>query len=211
MKFTNEEILKRKEKQYKTKKMISTIIYIIIIPVIIYNISLIVQSLLVSNTTPSFLGIKTFVIVSGSMEPTLDIGDIILVKDIDENDIRKNDIIAFREGEIIVTHRVIDIIEKEDGKEFITKGDNNNVKDSYPVKYRDIEGKYQEIKISKIGNFVLFMQNKIVIVCILIIFYYIYIHDNNKREKSRIRREKREQFDLAYKRNLEQEICKRVK
>lgn len=205
MRFTNEEILKNKLKQQNRKKVITTIIYIIIIPLIIYNISLIVQSVLIPNKTPSFFGTKTFVIVSGSMQPTLEIGDIILIKNVTEDEIQKNDIIAYREGQTVVTHRVIDIIETENGKQFITKGDNNNVKDSYPVQYRDIEGVYNNSKIVGIGNLVLFLQNKIVIICILIIFYLIYLHDNNKREKTRIRREKKEQFDFEYNRKIKLE------
>ena len=190
MKFTDDEILKNKIKQYKRKKKITTIAYIIIIPIIIYNICLIVQSIVKPNKTPSFFGIKTFVIVSGSMEPILNIGDVILVKDIQEDDIKINDIISYREGQSIVTHRVIDIEENENEKKFITKGDNNNVKDSYPVRYRDIEGKFDS-KINKLGKIVLFLQNKIVIIFVMLIFYLIYIHDTNKQEKSIRRRAKR--------------------
>ena len=197
MKFTDDEILKNKIKQYKRKKNIATIAYIIIIPIILYNVSLIIQSIVKPNKTPSFFGIKTFVIVSGSMEPTLNIGDVILVKDIEENDIKENDIISYREGQSIVTHRVIEIEETENGKKFITKGDNNNVKDSYPVRYRDIEGKYDS-KINGIGNVVLFFQNKIVIICVILIFYLIYMHDANKQEKSIMRRAKRNRFENKY-------------
>ena len=43
--------------------------------------------------------------------------------------IKVEDIITFKRDENIVTHRLVDIQETEQGKKYITKGDNNNVND----------------------------------------------------------------------------------
>ena len=64
MRYTNDAIRKRKNFENKFCKGISLIIYILLFPLIIYNISLIVQSIVKPEETPSFLGIKTYVIVS---------------------------------------------------------------------------------------------------------------------------------------------------
>ena len=64
------------------KRIISTLIYIIIIPVIIINFVILIESYIEPNSIPNFFGIKTFVIVSKSMEPTIMTGDAIFIKQI---------------------------------------------------------------------------------------------------------------------------------
>lgn len=194
MQYTNEAIKNKKKKIAIRKRIISLAIYIVILPLIFYNILLIVFSIIKPNETPSFLGIKTFVIVSGSMEPNLNVGDIVIIKKCDENDIKEDDIISFREGQTIITHRVKEINDTENGREYVTKGDNNNVKDNTPVKYSNIEGVCIG-RIEHIGNIVLALKNKIVIIAIILIFYLIYSHDLKVTEKKRSRREKRRKFE----------------
>ncbi len=64
MLYTEEAILKRKHKAEVVKRIISSIAYILVIPLLIYNISLILQAFANPNKTPSFLGIKTYAIIS---------------------------------------------------------------------------------------------------------------------------------------------------
>lgn len=66
-------------------------------------------------------------VVSSSMEPTLNKGDLVVVKGTSPEEINVGDIIVYHnpfQG-VAVVHRVIDI--KKDGDEFVfyTKGDNN--------------------------------------------------------------------------------------
>lgn len=194
MQYTNEYIKKKKKRREIIKKILSSIIYIIIIPIITYNIFLIIMSIVNPSKTPSFLGIKTFVIVSGSMEPNLNVGDIVLIKTVDEQEIKVNDIISFREGQSIITHRIVEISEEEGIKKYITKGDNNNAKDSNAVEYEEIEGVYI-VKIPKIGWLVIFLKNKIVIISIILIFYLMYIHNSNVNKKRNERRKLRNQYE----------------
>ena len=129
MQYTNEYIIKKKKRTEKIKNILSIFIYIIIIPIILYNIFLIIMSIIKPDETPSFLGIKTFVIISGSMEPNLNIGDIVLIKQTNEEQIKVNDIISYREGQNVITHRVIEITQEDKKKKYITKGDVNLKKD----------------------------------------------------------------------------------
>ena len=64
MLYTEEAILKRKHKAEIVKRIISSIAYILVVPLLIYNISLILQAFTNPNKTPSFLGIKTYAIIS---------------------------------------------------------------------------------------------------------------------------------------------------
>ena len=73
-----------------------------------------------------FVGIRTFIVRSGSMEPAIWTGSLCFVDTrIEYDDIQVNDIVAFQRGNLLVTHRVIKI--SEEG--FVTKGDNNDVID----------------------------------------------------------------------------------
>lgn len=80
---------KQKNKDNKTKKrknkIVSFIQYAIIVFMVIFNVVFIMKAVRHPNKTPDFLGFKTFVIVSGSMKPNIDIGDMVIVKVKDES------------------------------------------------------------------------------------------------------------------------------
>lgn len=93
------------------------------------------------------------VIISGSMEPEIDIGDIVIVQAIEPEEVRVGDVIQFREIEqdIRINHRVIEILEDERGLPlFITKGDANRNPDSDPVIAEQLMGKVVQI-VPKVG------------------------------------------------------------
>lgn len=154
----------------KIKKTIKVLAYVILIPLLIYNITIIAETFLFPKKTPSFFGIKTYIIVSGSMEPNLNIGDIVVVKSNKQKSLKKGDIISFRENQSIITHRINEVLKVDGEIKYKTKGDNNNVVDSELVKYENIEGKVI-LTIPKIGNVVLFLQKKEVIILVFIGFY----------------------------------------
>lgn len=189
--YTIDEIYSKKEKKERSKKIRKALIYIIIIPLLLYNAIILFQVFANGNTTPNVFGYKTFVIVSGSMEPELEIGDIAVVKNVNKDELQVGDVISFREGNAVVTHRITEIT--EEGK-YKTKGDANNTEDTNPVDFINIEGKLS-FRISKVGYAVIFIQNKIGIVIIGVIIYILYIHNKNAEEKRFLRKEKRKMFD----------------
>lgn len=200
MKYTKENLEKRRKKVEFSKKTFATIIYIILIPIIFYNTMIIVQAVTNAKETPSVFGIKTFVIISGSMEPSLEIGDIVVIKKVDKEDLKEGDVISFRNGESIITHRINKIIVDKNGiKQYETKGDNNNISDKSFVKYEEIEGKLFS-KIPYAGKIVLLLKNKLIIIIILIIFYIMYIHNANVEDRRLMRKEKRRVLKEKYKR-----------
>lgn len=191
MRYTNDEIIKRSKKKDIRRRIIKALLYIIIIPIILYNIALIYISIANQNEIPEFLKVKTFIIVSGSMEPELSEGDIIIVKKCEENDLKENDIISYRTGQSEITHRIVQIETTGKGKRYITKGDNNIIVDNEPVKYENIEGKYIG-KISYLGKVILFFNNKLLLIVLIIL---IYTADSKKRKKWYERKEKRERYE----------------
>jgi len=100
------------------------------------------------------------VIATGSMEPMIKPGDVILIKKIDGNTVKIGDVIQFKRGSILISHRVIDIIEDEEkGKSYKTKGDNNSGPDVQLVKPEEIKGEIKYV-VPKIGWPTLLLKSK---------------------------------------------------
>lgn len=180
MLYTDQEINKRLKIENRIRNILYGIMYAVLIIIMVYNISLIAQSILKPNKTPSFLGVKTYVIISESMEPNIEIGDIVVVKAEENLDI--GDVISYRKGQSVITHRITQINKNENGEiEYRTQGDNNNVEDEESIKPSNIEGKVIKI-VPKLGKVTLILQNKVIIIFIFIIFY-IYVSRNYKKNK----------------------------
>ncbi len=99
------------------------------------------------------------VIVTGSMEPVIKPGDIVLVKKIAGEEAVVGDVIQFYEpeGKLNITHRVM-AINQEGTRLLETKGDNNAVPDSTPVAMEQVKGKVIRV-IPKIGWFTLLLRS----------------------------------------------------
>ena len=116
---------------------------IILVPILIMNLCIMYQAKTNKDEVPSVFGFKPFIVLSGSMEPEIHKGDMILTKNINPAELKKDDVLAFRDAEnTVTTHRIIDIVENDGVKYFITKGDNNSSQDKNLVEYEDVEGIY---------------------------------------------------------------------
>lgn len=93
-------------------------------------------------TVPRLFGFEVYNVVSGSMEPEIPVGSIVIVNEMDSEEIVEGDIIAFyspSNPEATITHRVL---EKDDAmQEFTTKGDANAEKDLAPIPYACLIGR----------------------------------------------------------------------
>lgn len=176
------------------KNVLIYLLYIIIIPIIIYDMFLIIQTLIKPGVTPDFFGYKTFSIISGSMEPKIVVDDIVIVKNVDKNQIRVNDIITFKTENEIITHRVIKIELIDNNLIYTTKGDSNEVTDIEKIEYNQIEGKYVG-KIPKIGKLLTLLKNKLVFSIILILLIISYILQRKNIQKKIKRKEKRQKYE----------------
>lgn len=80
-------------------------------------------------------GISVYAVLSGSMEPEIPTGGLVFTNTKDKTP-REGDIITYRLGEVLVTHRVVG---KENGA-YITRGDANNGADPAAVEPEQIVG-----------------------------------------------------------------------
>lgn len=115
-------------------------------------------------------------VISGSMEPFLEEGDVILIRSVDTRTLKEGDVITFTSEDpnlhgMYNTHRIYDIrVDEETNQEYyLTKGDANQNIDVYPVKPEKVAGVYQRevpggIYLSKAINFLLDGKNYFLIV-----------------------------------------------
>jgi signal peptidase len=90
-------------------------------------------------------------IISGSMRPVLDVGDIVIIAKVPASTIETGDIIEFREAEGVTTvHRVVGIDDSGGQTVFITQGDANSEPDANSVLPDNVVGKVV-FDIPKIG------------------------------------------------------------
>lgn len=124
----------------------------------------------------NILGYSAFEIATGSMEPTLNVKDLIIVKI--TKDVSQNDIITYKEENALITHRVI----KKEENTLITKGDANNSID-VKIKSDDVVGKV--VYVIKNGGLIreIFLTPKITIsVIITLILISICLSTSQKKE-----------------------------
>ena len=108
------------------------------------------------------VGIKTYAVISGSMEPTYPTGSLLYVKSVNAQELRVGDAITFMlDEDTVATHRIIEIIPDDEDSSilrFRTQGDANDTPDGTPVHYKNIIGK-PVFAIPYLGYFAHFVQN----------------------------------------------------
>ncbi len=183
----------------KVLKLIGDIIIFLLLILLVLNLVVIIKSKLKPNSVPGLFGYKPLVVLSGSMKSQIDVGDLVIVKEDDAKNIKVNDIIAFKTKKTVVAHRVRKVYKTNKGICFETKGDSNNVADDKLACDKALVGKYI-FKISKLGNFILFIQKPLgfalLLISILFIGTVMYIIENNRLNKELLK-EKEEELRRA--------------
>ena len=116
-----------------------------------------------NNGTASLLGYVPLTVESDSMKPTFKKGDLIISKEIDDiNSLKKGDVITF-------WTLIAEVLNDNGSVGFITRGDANNVDDTYTVYAGDIIGQWKGAKIGGFGKVMDFLRTKTgFFICILL-------------------------------------------
>ncbi|MBR0160832.1 MAG: signal peptidase I [Oscillospiraceae bacterium] len=101
---------------------------------------------------PRILGYEAFNVVSGSMEPEIPEGSLVIVEDANAREVETDQVIAFMKNGTIVIHRVVQ--NRYYYEEFVTKGDANEQEDIEPVPYSDFLGTVKW-HVPYVGNFMM--------------------------------------------------------
>ena len=121
-------------RKIKPKDIFRILLLAVLAAVIGLNIYALNATRLSGNPVPMPLGFGMSVVLSGSMEPELSVGDMIIVVPSDTYAI--GDVVVFQSGRTAVVHRIIGI----EGEEVITQGDANNAPDD-PISLSAVRGK----------------------------------------------------------------------
>ena len=196
------------------KKAISIIIIVILLPILFVNSVIIINSIMNPNKIPSFFGWKPFIVLSGSMESEIFPGDLAIVKDVGINQLKVNDVIAFRSEDIVVTHRIVEIKNENGAIKYKTKGDNNNSQDVGDVLPEQVEGLYK-FKISKMGNLAMFMQTPTgIISCLsiplllLVLLHMKEIKEDRKYINEKVNKQKQMEKEIEELKKKNEELQK---
>ncbi len=182
---------------HKIFNIIGIVLCVVLIPILLMNVTLIIKSFTNKDEVPKIGGYCPLIVLTGSMEPEINSGDMIIVKQIDSADVKEKDVIAFFDpdgnGQSILTHRVTGITEVDGQTAFITKGDANNTEDRLPATADQLVGIYV-FRIHGLGNVAMFMQTTAgLIVCVVLPLVLLVGYDLIRRRQF----EKHSQQDTA--------------
>ena len=157
---------------HKILTIVGTVLCIILIPILLINITLIAKSYINKDEVPSIGGTLPLIVLTDSMYPEIESGDLIICNTTEAKDIKVNDVISFFDpagnGTSIVTHRVIEIVEDDGEIFFRTRGDNNNTEDKELVPAENLVGVYK-MRIAGAGHIAMFMQSTAgLIICVVL-------------------------------------------
>ena len=171
----------------KVLTIIGTVLCIILIPILIVNCILIVKSY-TTDDVPSVGGFLPLIVLTDSMYPVIESGDLIICRTTEADDVQVGDVIAFFDpagnGSSIVSHRVIEVTEYNGEVAWRTKGDNNNTEDRLLVEAEDLVARYEGTRLAGLGNVALFMQTiPGLILCVIVPLLLLVGYDALRRKK----------------------------
>jgi len=167
---------KRHEKRKLTRDILTLVV--LILSIILVYIGL---RFFLATTTP------LVVVASGSMSPALEVGDLIIVKGVQPEEIKIGDIIVFdppREGIGRTVHRVKDIESANGNLTFKTKGDANDIEDLYMVYPENIHGRLLN-KIPYIGYLALNPLIPVIIITVIIVIIILWPEEKRRFHRKR--------------------------
>ena len=130
----NENNTQTKTSANKPLTIIGIILCVILLPILIVNVTLIIKSYVNKDEVPSIGKMFPMIVLTDSMYPQIQSGDLIICNKVNTSDIKEGDVISFFDpsgnGTSVVTHRVVGITEEDGVLAFKTKGDANNAEDN---------------------------------------------------------------------------------
>ena len=136
-----------------------------------------------NNHVASLAGYTPMTVLTDSMSPTFNHGDLIIIKKCDPSTLEVGDIVTFHtiiENEYALnTHRIIEINGDAGMRTYVTKGDNNSIADQRSIAGGDIVGKYAG-RLPYVGHVMQFLSSSvgflIVIVLPLLVFFIYQVY-----------------------------------
>ena len=125
-------------------------------------------------------GFAPLIVQSDSMAPTFQKGDMIIIRECDPAELQEGDIITFHtiinNEYALNTHRIVEIRNAGDVRNYVTKGDYNEIEDTHVIADGDIVGRYVE-KIPGLGKVMTFISGIVgflVVIVFPMLLFFIY-------------------------------------
>ena len=165
----------------KAGKIFSRIMAVISVVIFIFGLTIFVSVIRASaGKAPSVFGFSVLQVTSGSMEPEIPVGGIVIVRKVKPDSLKVGDVISFYSNDVDIsgkvnTHRIIEIKQSESGEKiFRTKGDANEYADTAAVFEIDLVGK-MIMNLGSVGGSVFDVLRNPTIILIFIVLPLIFI------------------------------------
>lgn len=184
-----EEEKKNKTLTQKIVTGIGIALIVVLVPMLVFNLIIIVKGI-GADDPPKLFGTTPLVVLTSSMEDnkndewedlSFPRGCMIFIVDTPFEELKVGDVITYKEGNSLTTHRIVGEGEDSKGKYFLTKGDANNIGDQdagRPNIYKeDYYGQYKGAHILGFGYFSDFVQKPVgilVVVGVPVIAFIVY-------------------------------------
>ena len=194
--------MNREKKTHRSvSAVIGTVLCVISVPVIIINLILIIGSYLKPDELPGVFGVKPAVVLSGSMEPSIETADMILIHKTDPEKLKEGDVICYLLSGKAITHRIKSVTDGADGQvRYITQGDANNSEDRLAVSPDQVQGIWRGTRIGSLGRIIMAMQTPagmlITVLCPLLLFIFGDIWIRRKADRLEMEQNAREKAEL---------------
>lgn len=165
------------------KKIFFTLVNLISVLVIAAAVVVLLTVVLTKpGEAPQIGGYTVLRITTGSMEPEYKIDTLILVKNVEPDTIKSNDVISFYSKDpaldgAVNTHRVVEVEKDGDHWSYTTKGDANNVVDAYTVDAKYLIGKVVASSLV-LGKLARLVSNPLIFIPIILIPLAIILISN---------------------------------
>ena len=165
----------------KAGKIFSRIMAVLSALIFILGFTVLVSVLSASaGKAPSVLGFSVFQVQTGSMEPEIPVGGIVIVHKTKPSSLKVGDVISFYSNDMTIsgqinTHRIVEIKDSDSGEKiFLTKGDANDSVDTAAVFEVDLIGKVI-LNVGTVGSSALDVLRNPKIIFIFIVLPLIFI------------------------------------
>ncbi len=178
------------------KRIFITILTLLLVLVFLFNAYTFYSVKVLGKDLATINGYAVLEVVSGSMEPTIHIGDMIIINT-KETNFKENDIVTFYDvNGSFVTHRILSI----EGEEMVTKGDyNNTVDEAMPLS--NIVGKFV-FRLNGTGKLIAAFKKPFVMVMVLVIGIMVCFLISTDKDGKPILSEEEKEFREFQKKKL---------
>jgi signal peptidase len=171
----------------KVGKIVAVVLAVLIAYCCIFSL---VAKFIKGESVPMPLGFGVAVVLTGSMEPTLHVNDMIVA--VKSKALKEGDVIVFQTGGTATIHRLIEL-DAENGV-LVTKGDANNIEDE-PITFSKVKGKFL-FKIPFIGIAARYLQTVPGTIMMLVLLFTLLFLSVRAKDQDRAEEAKKSEIEL---------------